>query len=64
MTSPNKHLIAMINYFVLIPLVYYIPQWVNPFLPVNKFVQVCVDLAIIVPLISYVFMPIVLKQLK
>lgn len=64
MQAPNKHIIALINYFALVPLVYFIPQWVNPFLPANKLLQVCVDVAIIVPIIAYVVMPITLKQLN
>lgn len=64
MTPPNKHLIALINYFTLIPLVYFIPEWVNPYLPANKFLQVCIDVAIIVPIISYIVMPIAMKRLN
>jgi len=63
MTPPNKHLIAIINYVTLIPLVYFIPQWLNPYLPADPFLQVCIVVAIIVPIISYVVMPIVLKIL-
>ncbi|WP_085297717.1 hypothetical protein [Cognaticolwellia mytili] len=64
MKIPNKHLIATINYFALVPLVYFIPELVNPFLPVNKLLQVCVDVAIIVPIISYIVMPTAMKYLK
>ncbi|WP_440873648.1 hypothetical protein [Thalassotalea sp. PLHSN55] len=60
----NKHIIALINYLALVPLVYFIPQWVNPFLPDNKFLKVCVDVVIIVPIIAYVVMPISLKKLS
>ena len=63
MTPPNKHLIAVINYFALVPLVYFIPNMVSHYLPANKFLQVCVGVAIIVPIISYVVMPITLKRL-
>lgn len=64
MSPPNKQLIALINYLALVPLVYYIPEWVNPHLPAGKFLQVCVDVAIIVPIISYIVMPISMKLLK
>lgn len=63
MTSPNKHLIAVINYFALLPLVYFIPQWISPYLPTNPFLQVCIVVAIIVPIISYIVMPIAMKVL-
>ncbi|MEH6452554.1 MAG: hypothetical protein V7782_05860 [Psychromonas sp.] len=64
MTSPNKHVIAIITYFALVPLVYFIPQWINAILPANKLIQVCVALAIIVPIISYIVMPLALKRLN
>jgi len=64
MKSPNKHLIALINYAVLVPLVHFIPQWLSPYLPVNEFVQVLIIVAIIVPIVSYVVMPITMKILK
>ena len=64
MKTPNKHLIALINYCALVPLVYFIPELINPFLPANKLLQVCVDVAIIVPIISYLVMPIAVKYLK
>ncbi len=64
MTPPNKHLIALINYFALVPLVYFIPQWVEPYLPASKILQVCIVVAIIVPIISYIVMPVAMKQLN
>jgi len=63
MVLPNKHLIALINYFALVPLVYFIPEWVSPYLPANKFLQVSIVVAIIVPIISYIVMPVTMKQL-
>ena len=63
MTPPNKHLLAIINYFALVPLVYFIPQWLNPYLPENQLLQVCIVVAIIVPIISYIVMPITMKIL-
>ena len=64
MTPPNKHLIALINYFALVPLVYLIPQWIKPYLPASKFLQVCIVVAIIVPIISYIVMPITMNRLN
>ena len=61
MTPPNKHLIALITYIALVPLVYFIPQWLNPYLPADKFVQVSADVAIIVVIISYMVMPVTMK---
>jgi antibiotic biosynthesis monooxygenase (ABM) superfamily enzyme len=64
MKSPNRHLIALINYFALVPLVFFIPQWVSPYLPEDNFLQVCIVVAIIVPIISYIVMPITMKLLN
>ena len=63
MTPPNKHFIALINYIALVPLVYFIPQWLNRYLPANKFLQILIFVAIIVTIISYVVMPFTLKKL-
>jgi len=63
MIPPNKHLLAFINYIVLVPLVYFIPIWISPYLPDNKLLQVCIVVAIIVPIISYIVMPITMKIL-
>jgi uncharacterized membrane protein (DUF485 family) len=64
MTPPNKHLLALINYIALVPLVYFIPQWLGPYLPASQLIQVCIIVAIIVPIISYIVMPISLKALS
>ncbi|PMP00349.1 hypothetical protein BCS89_23555 [Vibrio splendidus] len=61
---PNKHLIALINFLLLIPLVYFIPNLISPFLPVNKLVQVVATVATIVPIISYIAMPITVRYLS
>ena len=62
--APNKHLIALINFFLLVPLVYFIPDFVGPFLPDNKLIHVASAVAIIVPIISYIAMPITLRVLS
>ncbi|MCJ8296344.1 MAG: hypothetical protein MJK15_18250 [Colwellia sp.] len=64
MTPPNKHLLAIINYFALVPLVYFIPQWLSPYLPENQLLQVGIIVAVIVPIISYIVMPITMKLLN
>ena len=64
MKPANKHLIALINYVALVPLVYFIPAWLSPYLPADKFLQVCIIVAVIVPIISYIIMPITMKILN
>ena len=63
MKPANKHLIALINYVALVPLVYFIPAWLSPYLPADKFIQVCIVVAVIVPIISYIVMPITMRIL-
>ena len=63
MIPPNKHLLALINYIALVPLVYFIPASISPYLPENNLLKVCIVVAIIVPIISYIVMPITMKIL-
>jgi len=64
MVAVNKHLVALINYIALVPLVYFIPQWLSPLLPNNELLQVAIIVAVIVPIISYIVMPITMKKLS
>ena len=61
--KPNPHLMALINYFALLPLVYFIPDLVAQFFGGNKLLQVAVAVAIIVPIISYLVVPCSVKIL-
>jgi len=61
----NQHIIALITFFALVPLVYFIPEFVGQFLPAIKWLNVVVVVGIIVPIISYVLVPLahlVLRQ--
>ena len=53
----NKHVMALTTFFALLPLVYFIPDVVGQFLPDIKWLNVTVVVGIIVPIMSYVFMP-------
>jgi len=53
----NKHLNALITFIALLPLVYYVPDIVGPFLPSIKWLNVVIVVAIIVPIISYGVIP-------
>ena len=58
-TQPiSKHLIALITFLALLPLVYFIPDFVGQFLPKLKWLNVLVVVGVIVPIISYIVMPI------
>ncbi len=61
--QPNKHIMALITFILLVPLVYFIPELINPFLPENKLVQVVIAVGIIVVIISYIALPITLALL-
>ena len=54
----NKHILALITFLALVPLVYYIPEFIGQILPAIKWLNVVVVVGIIVPIISYVVMPI------
>jgi len=58
-TNPqtNQHIIALITFLGLVPLVYFIPEFVGQFLPAIKWLNVVVVVGIIVPIISYVLVP-------
>ena len=55
----SKHVLALTTFLALVPLVYFIPDFVEQFLPPIKWLNVVVVVGIIVPIISYGIMPIV-----
>ncbi len=58
MSKPvNRHIMALVNFIALVPLVYFIPPWVAQFFPGNKLLQVITAVGIIVPIISYLVVP-------
>jgi hypothetical protein len=62
--SPNQHLIAVFTFVTLLPLVYYIPPWVASNVTDNHFFVTVLSLVIIVPIISYIALPLFFKALK
>ncbi|MBB1331051.1 MULTISPECIES: hypothetical protein [Pseudoalteromonas] len=61
--KPNQHIIALISFLALVPLVYFIPDFIGRYVTDNKLLNVIVAVGIIVPLISYVVVPLSLKLL-
>jgi len=53
----GQHAIALITFLALLPLVYFIPDFIAPFLPAIKWLNVVVVVGIIVPIISYGVIP-------
>lgn len=54
----GEHTATLITFLALVPLVYFIPDFVGQFLPAIKWLNVVVEVGIIVPIISYGVMPI------
>jgi len=55
----SEHIYTLVTFLALVPLVYFIPDFVEPFLPPIKWLNVMVVVGIIVPIISYGIMPVV-----
>jgi len=53
----SQHSSALITFLALLPLVYFIPDFIEPFLPAIKWLNVLIVVGIIVPIISYGVMP-------
>ena len=62
--KPNQHIMALISFLALVPLVYFIPDFVGQYVTDNKLLNVIVAVGIIVPIISYIVVPVSLKLLS
>lgn len=59
--APNRHVISIFTFVTLLPLVYYIPPWLMHNVTNNHFLVTLLALAIIVPVVSYVALPLLFK---
>ncbi len=57
----SKHLMALLTFIALLPLVYFIPPWVAQHISDQHFFVTFISVALIVPIITYVAMPLMLK---
>ena len=64
MLPPNQHAIATFTFATLLPLVYYIPPWLIRNLTDNHLFVTVISLTIIVPVVSYVALPLFVKVLE
>ena len=64
MRPNNQHAIAISTFVTLLPLVYYIPPWIIQNLTDNHLFVTVISLMIIVPVISYIAMPLFIKTLN
>jgi len=62
--SPGSHTIAIFTYVTLLPLVYYIPPWLMHNVTENHLFVTVLALAIIVPIVSYVALPLLFKSFE
>jgi len=63
-SSPNRHVIAAFTFATLLPLVYYIPPWLEHKVTDNHFFVTTLSLAIIVPVVSYIAIPFLIKSFE
>ena len=59
----NRHLETVLTFVGLVPLVYYIPHWISQFISPDRGINTLLSLAVIVPLISYLWLPLTMKWL-
>lgn len=62
--SPNQHVIAAFTFATLLPLVYYLPPWLEHKVTDNHLFVTVLSLAIIVPIVSYVALPLLFKSFE
>lgn len=60
----NRHAIASFTFVILLPLVYYIPPWLTHNVSDNHLYVTVLAVAIIVPIVSYVALPILFKTIE
>lgn len=61
---PNRHIVAVFTYISLLPLVYFIPPWIANNVTANHLLATMLTLLIIVPLVSYVAVPLLVGMFK
>jgi len=59
----SKHLTAGLTFISLLPLVYFIPPWVASFIG-HQYMDTVISVAIIVPINSYLFLPVLVKLVQ
>ncbi|NQY93570.1 MAG: hypothetical protein HRT43_05345 [Campylobacteraceae bacterium] len=62
--TPNRHLTAVFTFFALLPLVYFIPPWIASYISSNPLIITFLAVLVIVPVVSYIFMPFLHKLEK
>ena len=60
-SPPNRHWVALYTFIILLPLVFFIPTWVQNYVTEHPFVMTFVSVGIIVPIVSYLALPMLVK---
>lgn len=61
-SAPSRHVVAGYTFVVLLPLVYFIPPWLMRYVTDDPLIVTVLALAIIVPIVTYVALPILFKS--
>ena len=57
----NKHLMALLTFIALLPLVHFIPPLVMQYISQHQFAVTFISVAVIVPIVTYITMPLMLR---
>lgn len=61
--TPIRHVVAFYTCIILLPLVYYIPPWLTDNVSDKHWLVTLLTVVIIVPIVSYVALPLLFKSL-
>jgi len=64
MKPVNKHFMALCTFILLLPLVYFIPPFVSSNISKDHLHVTVISVAIIVPLLSYIAIPLMLRTIS
>jgi len=64
MKPVNKHFMALCTFILLLPLVYFIPPFVSSTISKDHLHVTVISVAIIVPLLSYIAIPLMLRTIS
>jgi len=64
MKPVNKHVMALSTFILLLPLVYFIPPFVSNNISKDHLHVTVISVAIIVPLLSYIAIPLMLRAIS
>jgi len=64
MKPVNKHFMALCTFILLLPLVYFIPPFISSNISKDHLHVTVISVAIIVPLLSYIAIPLMLRTIS